>query len=369
MTSYLAEEANFSWAAPPGRMLQREIDSRGISQAQLAARTNLSTKHVNLVIKGKAPLSPEMAVSLEQVLGTSAEVWLRMEADWRAVEAREARQASLQDFTDWAANFPRDVLISRGLVDPEDKPVDVVRKLLSIFGVSSPNAYVKSWLEPQASYKRSQLHAIDPHLTALWLRIAEREAMSVLDSSPKFDPTRLAEVANAIPGLSRLHIAAGFREAQKLLQAAGVGLVFVPEMRNTRISGVSRWVGDHPMIALTSRYKALDSFWFALLHETAHVLLHPKRGTYIDYTGKANDNVDALESAANEFAGSLLLPPKYEAQLVRATTVRQIKILADAVGVDAGVLAGMRGHLTGEWGGPIAKLRQHLDLENVLRDN
>lgn len=72
MTSYIAQDAGFDFAPRPGRILQRELDERSISQAQLAARTGLSTKHINLVIKGTAPLSPDVAVMLEQVLGTSA---------------------------------------------------------------------------------------------------------------------------------------------------------------------------------------------------------------------------------------------------------------------------------------------------------
>lgn len=66
---YAPNEAALDWADPPGRMLQRELDAQGLTQSQLATRTGLSTKHVNLVVKGTALLSPDVAISLEQVLG------------------------------------------------------------------------------------------------------------------------------------------------------------------------------------------------------------------------------------------------------------------------------------------------------------
>lgn len=366
MTTFTPEETSLDWAVPPGRMLQRELDARAISQAQLAARTGLSTKHVNLVIKGNASLSPDMAVTLEQVLGTPAEIWLNLEAAYQAHEVREQRRQSLAGFADWASKFPRAVLVERGVISKGDDGQTVVQKLLAFFTVASPSAFEKTWLEPQASYKRSQLHAIDPWLTALWLRLAEVEAEALLAEAPSYDAARLQKVAAKIPSLTVEDIGDAFNHAQRLLLSAGTALVFVPEIKTTRICGVSRWTNGQPMIAVTSRYRTFDSFWFTLLHEIGHVLLHPKRGTYIDYTGKAQDNEDSQETAANNFAEDTLIPRSARADVVAADTPRAVTQLAARLGVSAGVVAGQRAFLTGEWAGPIAKLRSRGDLEEVL---
>ncbi len=366
MTTYTAKETQFDFAPRPGRLLQRELDAQSISQAQLAARTGLSPKHINLVIKGTAALSPDVAVTLEEILGTSAETWLRLEAAYQAQEARNEKRAAMAGFTKWAANFPRQILIDRGVIAPSDSGPQLVGKLLAFFGVASPSAYRKTWLEPQASYKRSQLHAIDTNLTSLWIRLSELHASDLIANAGTFDPDKLRLAAAAIPKLTVNDIGSAFREAQDLLLEAGVVLVFVPEIPNTRISGVSRWVNGTPMIAVTSRYKSLDGLWFTIVHEIAHVLLHPKRSTFVDDGFKADDDADAQEAAANKFAEDHLIPPAHKKLLATSTTVEEIISLAELLEVSPSVVAGQWAFRTQTWGGPIAKLREKVDLSDKL---
>ena len=365
MIKYRATDVQFDFAPRPGRILQRELDEHSISQAQLAARTGLSTKHINLVIKGTAPLSPDVAVTLEQVLGTPAETWLRLEAAYQTHQARADRRNALDGFVDWASAFPRQILIDRNIIDPADSDAQRAGKLLGFFGVASPAAYGKTWLEPQASYKRSQLHSIDSNLTALWIRLSELHASGLVENAPSFDSEKLRAAAEVLPKLTVKKIDVAFRKAQALLLEAGVALVFVPEIPNTRISGVSRWINGTPMIAVTSRYKSLDSLWFTILHEIAHVLLHPKRSTFVDGF-KADDDADSQEAAANRFAESHLIPPAYKKALQSATTTEQIRSIADILGVSPGVVAGQWAFQTQIWGGPIAKLREKIDLAEAL---
>ncbi|MEV4689065.1 ImmA/IrrE family metallo-endopeptidase [Microbacterium sp. LWH3-1.2] len=365
MTRHTATDTRFDFAPNPGRILQRELDSRGISQAQLAARTGLSTKHVNLVIKGTAPLSADVAVTLEEILGVSAEMWLGLEAARQAQGARAERRDALAGFAEWASTFPRQLLIERGVIEQLDHGPAVAAKLLSFFEVASPHAFAKTWLEPQASYKRSQIHVIDTNLTALWLRLSELQAAELIDKAPPYDPTKLRDVAAELPRLTTQGPRVAFQRAQDLLLEAGVVLVFVAELPNTRISGVSRWIHKTPMIAVTSRYKTLDSLWFTLLHEVAHVLLHPKRSTFVD-DFRANDDADAQETAANRFAEEHLIPGAYRDALLSATTTSTIRSIAHDLRVSPSLVAGQWAFLTKTWNGPIAKLRQSVDLAEAL---
>ncbi|MDT0115910.1 ImmA/IrrE family metallo-endopeptidase [Microbacterium sp. PRF11] len=366
MTSYVAQDPSFDFAPRPGRILQRELDERSISQAQLAARTGLSTKHINLVIKGTAPLSPDFAVMLEQVLGTPAEMWSRLDASYQTHEAREHKRRGLADFADWADSFPRRVLVERGVINQSDTGAEVADKLLRFFGVVSKKAFEKTWLEPQASYKRSQLFKIDGNLTALWLRLSEVHAADQISSAPPFDSTKLRLAAEAIPQLTQRPISTAFPEAQRLLLDAGVILVFVPEVPDTRISGVSRWINGTPLIAVTSRHRSLDGLWFTILHEIAHVLFHPKRSTFVDHGMKADDDADSQEAVANKFAATHLIPPAFDAALEAATTTAHIRAIADELEVSPSVVAGQWAFRHQSWGGPIAKLREKVDLAEAL---
>jgi addiction module HigA family antidote len=56
-------------AIPPGETLQEFLDSLAMTQVDLAKRTGLTTKTINEIIKGKAPITQETALKLESVFG------------------------------------------------------------------------------------------------------------------------------------------------------------------------------------------------------------------------------------------------------------------------------------------------------------
>jgi HTH-type transcriptional regulator / antitoxin HigA len=59
------------------------------------------------------------------------------------------------------------------------------------------------------------------------------------------------------------------------------------------------------MVLLSFRHLSDDHFWFTLLHELAHLLLHGANA-FVD----ADDTyLDEREREANEFAGSCIIPP------------------------------------------------------------
>ena len=63
------------YAIAPGETLQEALDALGMSQVQLAERTGLTAKTINLIIKAAAPITPATALQLERVLGTPASFW------------------------------------------------------------------------------------------------------------------------------------------------------------------------------------------------------------------------------------------------------------------------------------------------------
>ncbi len=75
----------------PGLVL-REIYMKEMSlnQSQLAAECGCSPRKINEIVNGKRSISPRFAIVLETVLGTSAEMWVRMQAEYDLWSARKA---------------------------------------------------------------------------------------------------------------------------------------------------------------------------------------------------------------------------------------------------------------------------------------
>lgn len=365
---YIPREFEPDWAIAPGTMIQETLEDLQFTQADVAARASVSAKHLNQVIKAHVPLSPEVAVALERVLGVPADHWLALEATWQARKARENSHLSFAGLASWLHRFPTEELRVRKIVDSEASISERADALLRFFQVADTTAFDKVWLAPQASYRRSQKFAVDPYATALWLRLAEVAAEDTRSECPPYDASRLRSISRMLLPLTREPVQTGFKSAQGLLRTAGVLLVFVPEIADTRITGASRWLAsNHPVIALSGRYRYLDVFWFTLLHEIGHVLLHPKRATYLDVDGGGvRDDEDQQETAANAFASELILDGGLRRELQKLTTGEELKSLAERAGVSPGVIAGQYGHATGEWR-RFGKFRPRADLAAVLQ--
>lgn len=71
------------YAVAPGETLQEMIEFLGMTRGELALRTGLAPQTINEIIKGKAPITPDMAVLLERGTGVSARIWNNLETNYR----------------------------------------------------------------------------------------------------------------------------------------------------------------------------------------------------------------------------------------------------------------------------------------------
>jgi HTH-type transcriptional regulator/antitoxin HigA len=73
-----------------GDILAEALEERGLSNADLARRTELSEKHVSQLVNAYIPLSTDVAFKLEQALGIPATLWLSLESNYRAEQEHRA---------------------------------------------------------------------------------------------------------------------------------------------------------------------------------------------------------------------------------------------------------------------------------------
>ena len=72
----------------PGQVLSEiYMQEMSLNQTGLAELCRCAPRKINEIVNGKRGISPSFAITLESVLGTSAEMWVRMQADhdlWKA---------------------------------------------------------------------------------------------------------------------------------------------------------------------------------------------------------------------------------------------------------------------------------------------
>jgi HTH-type transcriptional regulator / antitoxin HigA len=98
-------------------------------------------------------------------------------------------------------------------------------------------------------------------------------------------------------------------KAQALLKENGIVLVIERNIPGMEVDGAAFLVESIPVIGLTLRRDAIDNFWFTLVHEVAHVILHYRTGLASGFFDDVeHSEVDEFEEEANKFASDLLIP-------------------------------------------------------------
>ena len=364
MSTDQASEFTPDWSVHPGALLRRVLERRGIRQSELAERTGLTPKHINQVVSENIGISGDMAILLERVLGIDAQFWVRADADYQAYISSLKAKEQVSEYAPWAKSFDLATLERHGIVERRDNMATRAEKILKFFGVASPDAFEQTWLRPRVSFRRSKSFTVHEPNTALWLRLVELSA----EAASEVPPLRLSvlrKIAREIPGMTSLpSIADGFTAARAALADAGVVLTFVRQVPGTRVGGATWWLSaDRPVIGLTERNRKSDIFWFNLLHEIGHVLLHPKRVTFLDLESDRS-LADPAEQEADRFAEQSILSDAARAEIAKAATREQLLILSARLGVNVSIVAGHHGYMTNKWyvGG---KLRGTLTEEDI----
>jgi len=82
----------------PGETLSETLDALGMAQSELARRMGRPVKTINEIIQGKAAITAETALQLEQVLRIPASFWLKLEQQYREFLARLAKESIILDW-------------------------------------------------------------------------------------------------------------------------------------------------------------------------------------------------------------------------------------------------------------------------------
>ena len=328
-----------NYAVPPGATLAEVLDERGMSQAKLAQRTDLSPKHINRIVNGHVQISTDVAIRLERATNVPARIWLSLEANYQERLARLDESVLLPDLP-LLDELPIAAMVRLGILTKRLGKYDRLREVLMYLGVANRNAWVKTLGSLEASFRMSKAHRCDPAAVAVWLRMGEIEAGEIDCAS--WDPSRFKEVLRQARGLTRVADPTVWQpRLVELCASAGIAFVAVPEVDGARTNGAARWLTpDKGLIQLSIRGRWGDIFWFSFFHEASHILDQTKRPIFL--SGKNKDSPE--EQKADQFAQSFLIPPDQASELRRLRSMTDVKAFAASVGIHPGIVVGRLQH-------------------------
>lgn len=332
--------ATFSpdWVSPPGDTILDMLDERGWKQTELARRTGYTTKHISLLINGKATITDETAIKLERVIGSTAHFWLAREAQYREGLVRIAERDTLKAEADWLKQLPLKEMLRFGWVRAFTDKGEQVAECLRFFGVASVALWKQEYGEPSAAFRASDKYTKHAGAVAAWLRQGERAAATI--KTEPFDRAAFKEALGKLRTITRESDPDIF--LPKLVSTCaevGVAVVVEPAPKGCPVSGATLWLGpDKALLMLSLRHKTNDHFWFSFFHEAGHLLRHGKRLRFIDMEGALSDE---HEEEANEFARDWLIPPHAARRLSDLSrSEAAIRAFADELGIAPGIVLG-----------------------------
>jgi HTH-type transcriptional regulator/antitoxin HigA len=297
---------------------------------------------ISEIVRGKKEITPETAVQLAAALGTSAEFWSDLEANYRLRLAKRLGPApEIVERQQLYLKAPLAELIRRGWLANVRSTSDLATELCRFLRIDHLG---DTPLLPVVNLRVSA--TAEPELTSLqaWLKRAESLAQQETVRRP-FDPAGLGDMVSEL----RTNAADAERVASvpPILSKYGVRFVLVPHLPKTYLDGAHFSVGTDPAIALTFRFDRIDHFWFTLFHEIAH-LQRGDDGRLDSLWGQHEESVDPIEEQTNDQAGAWLIDPEaYENFLSNSAlepSLADITAFAREIGVHPGIVLGRLQH-------------------------
>ncbi len=307
---------------PPGRILKRELSARGWTQKDLAAIIGRPPQAISEIARGKKQITSETALQFASAFDTSPEFWLNLESSYQLYLSRNKQSKKASEIVrrrrlyNW---LPISEMVKRSWLEPTPRLEDLEQQVCQLLGISS----IDETPQLAASFRYTQQKAPNVIAQIAWLKKVEQviEKQSVAP----FNPDHLR---TAIP-----HIMALAEQAEDIafvgerLSSLGIHFTVVPHLPKTYLDGAAFYHRSRPVVALTLRYNRIDSFWFTLMHELAHIALG-HTGVYLDSLEedvstppKAGNNVavSAEEGAADRQASNWLIDETQFAKFVEDT--------------------------------------------------
>ncbi len=257
----------------PGETIVDVLDERGITQAELAARTGVSTAYVSNVLAGKKAISANFAFALEYALGVPKSFWLNLQANYEAelLEANEEQtiteeekvaRESLKEIVKYLRNKGK-----MPIGEKKEESILSLRKALQISNIANLKDMV-----PVGAFRMATKNTVDPYVLGAWIRLCQI-ASEGKEASNQFNILQVDKLVNEIKGVMCKKCTNTGNELQVVMEKYGILFSVVKNFRGAPVQGYisQKNEGKYHMV-LTIRGAFADIFWFSVFHELGHIV-------------------------------------------------------------------------------------------------
>jgi len=297
-----------------------------------------SISKVSEVLSRKRPLSLSMIRRLHEGLAIPTDILIGKSSSSDAEE--NVDQSAPEDYS----KLPLKEMRNRGcfpdfkgsLIKLKENAQAIVEKLVRELTMGK--------LQPvllRAPLHQRGVRVADPFGLLAWRLCVLRKARRIPNQRPYRKGTITLKWLRDLAKLSSFEN--GPVLAQEYLHRYGITLVIEPHFDKTFLDGAALLDNGRPIVGLTLRHDRVDNFWFALMHEMAHVWKHLDEAhpQMIDNFDN-RDHLDGIEEQADKIATDALIPEDaWNSAAVRRTRkTNDATALAHKLGIHPAIVAG-----------------------------
>lgn len=298
---------NSIWASPPSVTILRLAYNRNINIHLLRMQLGMDVDGFVDLIHDRIQVDNKLLDILSRNLGGSIGFWKNRYDDYFN-DLNISNQTILANYSKFLSSLSKNRNIS-------------VESLLDDFKVSSLEHLVSEYYHnPKIMFSKDQRIEPSPVKLADWIRRCEIMAEKVIFSSPIgiFSRDSLIDILPQVVSFSKMNSIEKVTEnLKKVLLEAGVVLILSPSETGHGVSGFTKsLLKMFRLVVVTDRYKNNAAFWFTLLHELSHCILHKISEPLIHYSDSTfklaslPGNYSFEEDEANDYAENILFDPE-----------------------------------------------------------
>ena len=326
------EDEKYPISSPdPISAIKFRMEQQGLKNKDLIPYIGSKSK-VSEVLSGKRALSLNMIRKLNEGLGIPAEVLIKE-------TGKTLPDSSIMKH---GINFPFTEMFRRGwFKDFFNGTLNEAKEfkeelLIQFIGPFKINDFALCYNRKSDNTKSDN---IDDILMAWRIRVMNIAATEKL---PVWNNENLTE--EFFSELAKLsYLQEGPKLAKEFLNKAGIHFVIENHLEKSHLDGSSMLMPDgSPLIAMTLRHDRLDSFWFTLFHELAHVKQHLSENNTAYFDDMYNEMSKKIEKEADSYAKEMLIPSQlWKSSGLRITsTAPDIKEFASKYRISPSIPAG-----------------------------
>lgn len=295
----------------PGETIADVLEERGITQSELAARTNVSPAYVSNVITGKKDISSRFAMALEYALDVPKSFWLNLQANYDAelLELNEANTVTDEEKSVLQVLHEMIACLRKVQMIPNDQgKEDTVLSLRKAFHMSDISKL--DTLVAGGAFRISKTATVDPMVMGAWLRLCQIIGEQDSNVISQFEVKNVKQLISDLKAVMINPQSDLQNDLKNVMAQYGIKFNVVHNFRGAPVHGyISQNKNGEYQMVLTIRGSFADIFWFSLFHEIGHIV-NGDISKASDFIDALNDVDTAREEAADRFASDALLDPE-----------------------------------------------------------